>query len=84
MNPKENPEDLIFLDPGLDLVQAVMLFFSCKAAFQPGCMFFAKPRGNDLPLILELACTSFSFEVRSDLLAGTPLPVGIGGIYVIS
>ncbi len=34
-------------------------------------------------MILTHSCPIFSFEVRGDMLAGTPLPVGIGNIDVI-
>jgi len=84
MYAKKNPEDFILLDPGLDLVQTVVLFFGSKATLHPGCPFLPEFCCYDLPVILMLTRPTFPFEVRCDLLAGTPLSVGIGSIDVVS
>ena len=80
---EEDPEDFIFLGPGFDLVQAIMLSFCTKAAFHTGCPFFTELRCYNLPLILILTGPSFPLEVRDDLLAGAPLTVRVTSIDII-
>ena len=84
MYTKEDPEDLVLLSPGLDLVQTVMLFLCADPAFHPSCAFLAQFSCNDLPVTLMLPSPAFELEVRDDLMFCAPLPVRIGGIDVIS
>ena len=83
MHSKEDPEDLILLSPGLDLIQAVMLLLSSEATFHPRSPLFTQFSCNDLPMTLMLSSPTFAFEVRDDLVLGAPLPVSIGGINVV-
>ena len=84
MHSKEDPEDFIELGPGLDFVQAVLLFFGSKATLHSGCSFLTEFSCYDLSMILILSGPAFSFDVRGDLLAGAPLPVGIVSRDVVS
>ncbi len=70
------------LCPGFDFVQAVVLLFGSKATLHAGCPFFTELCCYNQPVIFMLSCSAFEFEVRDDLLSGTPLPVGIGSIDV--
>ncbi len=83
MNSKKDPEDLILLSSGFDLVQAVMLLFCTEATFHAGSPFLAKLSSNDLPVILMLTSPALSFKVCYDFMLCTSFAVGVGGVDVI-
>jgi len=82
MYTKEDPQYLIQLSPGLDLIQTVMLLFAAKTSFHTGSPFFSQLPCDYLPVLLMLTRPALSFEVGDAPMACAVFPIDVGSINV--